>query len=196
MGKKIPEELDDPIDNLLYKLCDKLSPYFKDTKHTPNLITTYSLITGLISCYALYKNNITLFILFFLISYFFDCFDGFFARKYKMTSKFGDYYDHIKDAFVYIVLLFILFYKYRLVITPINIMIMVILFILFTSHMGCQQSYYKDNNKDVEGETIDLYQKMCRNKEDLKYTRFFGPGMLTIFSTLMITFIWHKYNKR
>jgi phosphatidylglycerophosphate synthase len=195
MTKKIPDELDDPVDNLFYKLCDKLSPYFKKTNHTPNIITTYSLLTGLLSCYALYKNNIILFIIFFIISYFFDCFDGFFARKYGMTSKFGDYYDHIKDAFVYIVLIFIIFYKYSMAITPINIIIMVILFILFTSHMGCQQSYYKDKNKNVDGETVDFYQKMCRNKEDLKYTRFFGPGMLTIFSTLMITFIWSKYKK-
>lgn len=193
MTKKIPDELDDPVDNLFYKLCDKLSPYFKRTNHTPNIITTYSLITGLLSCYSLYKNNIIFFVIFFIISYFFDCFDGFFARKYGMTSKFGDYYDHIKDAFVYIVLIFIIFYKYSLAITPINIIIMVILFILFTSHMGCQQLYYKDKNKNVDGETVDFYQKMCRNKEDLKYTRFFGPGMLTIFSTLMITFIWSKY---
>jgi phosphatidylglycerophosphate synthase len=111
-----------------------------------------------------------------------------------MTSKFGDYYDHLKDAFVYIILISILFYKYGRVITPLNIILIIILFILFTSHMGCQQRYYKDNNKDVEGETVDLYQKMCRNKYDLKYTRFFGPGMLTIFSTIMIIFIWSKYN--
>ncbi len=195
MVKKIPDNLDDPIDVVLYKLCEILAPFFKRTGHTPNMITTYSLITGLLACYAIYKNNIALFIPLFLISYFFDCFDGFFARKYKMTSKFGDYYDHIKDAFVYVILIIIIFYKYKTVISPINIIIMVILFILFTSHMGCQQRYYKDANKDIDGETLDSYQKMCRDKNDIKYTRFFGPGMLTIFSTLMITFIWNKYNK-
>jgi hypothetical protein len=45
MGQKIPEHLDDPIDNILYRFCDGLSPSFKATGHTPNLITTYSLLT-------------------------------------------------------------------------------------------------------------------------------------------------------
>jgi len=196
MAKKIPDNLDDPIDVLMYKLCDKLSPFFKKTGHTPNMITTYSLITGLLSCYAIYKNNIALFIPLFIISYFFDCFDGFFARKYKMVSKFGDYYDHIKDASVYVILILVLFYKYYSKITVINVLIMIILFALLSSHMGCQQRYYKQNNKDVEGETLDFYQKMCRNQDDLKYTRFFGPGMMTIFVTLMVTFIWIKYNTK
>lgn len=194
MTKKIPDNLDDPIDVLMYKLCDKLAPSFKKTGHTPNIITTYSLITGLLSCYAIYNNNIVLFIPLFIISYFFDCFDGFFARKYKMTSKFGDYYDHIKDASVYIVLILVMFYKYRSNISIINIIIMVILLLLLASHMGCQQRYYKNENKDADEETLDFYQKMCRNKDDIKYSRFFGPGMLTIFTTLMVTFIWLKNN--
>lgn len=29
------------------------------------------------------------------IGYFFDCMDGNYARTYKMTSDFGDKYDHI-----------------------------------------------------------------------------------------------------
>lgn len=32
-----------------------------------------------------------------IVSYFFDCADGHMARKYNMTSKFGDYYVHISD---------------------------------------------------------------------------------------------------
>jgi phosphatidylglycerophosphate synthase len=192
MAKKIPNHLDDPFDNIMNGLCDKLAPWFKQTGHTPNTITTYSLITGLLACYALYKNAIVPFLVLFVISYFFDCFDGYFARRYGMTSKFGDFYDHIKDAVVYIILIFIIFKKYRSVITPANVVIIAVLFILFTIHMGCQQTYYKHLNKDAQSETIDAYQKMCRDKDDLKYTRFFGPGMMILFSAILIVWIWYK----
>ena len=110
MGKKIPEHLDDPFDNILYKICDTLSHPFYITNHTPNMITTYSLVTGILACYYLYKENISMFISLYLISYFFDCFDGYFARRYKMTSKFGDIYDHTKDTIVNLLLLFVIFY--------------------------------------------------------------------------------------
>jgi len=36
----------------------------------------------------------------YLISYMFDCWDGYYARKYNMESKFGDYYDHVSDMFI------------------------------------------------------------------------------------------------
>ena len=67
MAKKIPDNLDDPIDNIMYKLCEQLSPYFKNTNHTPNMITTYSLVFGLLACYSLYESNIPVFILFYIL---------------------------------------------------------------------------------------------------------------------------------
>ena len=36
-----------------------------------------------------------------------DILDGYYARTYNMTSKFGDYYDHIKDLFINILLLLV-----------------------------------------------------------------------------------------
>ena len=218
MGRKIPEHLDDPIDNILYRFCDLLSPAFKATNHTPNLITTYSLITGILSCYFLYTGRIELFISLYFISYFFDCFDGYFARRYKMTSKFGDIYDHAKDTVVSILLLVVVFLRYR--VTFPNLLIMVILFILFTVHMGCQQKYYKQEKKEnkekneekkenkekneekkenkenkEENETIDAYEVMCKDSKYLRYTRFFGPGMLTLFTIGMIMWVWYNNKK-
>lgn len=195
MGQKIPEHLDDPIDNILYRFCDVLSPAFKATGHTPNLITTYSLITGILACYFLYTGRIELFISLYILSYFFDCFDGYFARRYKMTSKFGDIYDHTKDTVVSILLLVVVFLRYR--VTFPNLFIMVILFILFTVHMGCQQKYYKENKeKKEENETIDAYEVMCRDSKYLRYTRFFGPGMFTLFTIGMIMWIWYNNKKQ
>jgi phosphatidylglycerophosphate synthase len=192
MGKKIPDHLDDPFDNALYRFCNVLSEPFYKTKHTPNIITTYSLITGILACYFLYKQNIYAFVALYVISYFFDCFDGYFARRYGMTSKFGDIYDHAKDTIVNLLLVFIMFYYYRQSITYTNAAIMVMLFVLFTTHMGCQQKHYKSENQDKMKETIDAYEIMCKDKEQLRYTRYFGPGMLTIFTVIMISWVWYK----
>ena len=52
--------------------------------------------------------------LFFFISQVFDVFDGYLARRYNMSSKFGDYFDHIADAIKTILLFYILFIKYDL----------------------------------------------------------------------------------
>lgn len=43
--RKIPDNMDSPIDNGMIALADALCPFFKSTGHTPNMITTYSLIT-------------------------------------------------------------------------------------------------------------------------------------------------------
>jgi phosphatidylglycerophosphate synthase len=106
--RKIPCDLENPIDNVLYDLSDWMCPFFYKTGHTPNMITTYSLITGVLSCYFLWKGHILLFGIFYAISFFFDCMDGHFARKYNMTSKFGDMYDHIKDNIVALSILFVI----------------------------------------------------------------------------------------
>jgi len=39
--------------------------------------------------------------------------DGHYARKYKMTSKFGDLYDHIKDYTILALMLIIIFMRYN-----------------------------------------------------------------------------------
>ena len=71
--RKIKKEFENPIDNIIIDMAEKITPFLYETGHTPNIITTYSLIFGLLSVYYLNKNNITMFILFYIISYFFDC---------------------------------------------------------------------------------------------------------------------------
>ena len=98
--RKIPEESDNPIDNFILKIVDPLCPLFKALHFTPNGITTISLVFGLLSAYLLYKGHPYLFGITFFISYFFDCMDGYYARKYNMVTRFGDIYDHVKDIVV------------------------------------------------------------------------------------------------
>jgi phosphatidylglycerophosphate synthase len=190
--KKIPDDLNDPIDVVIYDACDSVSPYFKNTNHTPNILTTYSLITGLIAAYFLYKRKIEWFVVFMLISYFFDCFDGFFARKYKMVSKFGDYYDHIKDVFILILIIVIVIKKYRSALSLWIILFCVVFFIFTNMFHGCVQKYSERKIPDKKGETLDATQTLCKDTNDLKWVRFFGPGMACVGFIGIIVYFWYK----
>lgn len=174
--KKIPDEIDNPIDNVLIKFGDYLCPLFKKTGHTPNMITTYSLITGLLSVIFLYKGYPIAFAIFYAISYFFDCMDGHFARKYKMTSRGGDLYDHIKDISVYILLIFVVFIKYKKAVRWMDVIILVLSLCLCMVHIGCQQKYLE---KDFD-ETLDASKCLCPNTKLMPYTRWVGMGTFMI----------------
>lgn len=80
---KISFEDENPFDVLLIKLSEVVSPYIREyTSLTPNGITTLSTICGIISLYFLHIKQIFLFSIFFILFYFFDVLDGYFARKY------------------------------------------------------------------------------------------------------------------
>ena len=70
------------------------------------MLTSLSLIITLIGIYLLNNQYYISSSILIFIGYYFDCADGLLARKYNMTSKFGDYYDHIRDH-IKIILLFI-----------------------------------------------------------------------------------------
>lgn len=67
-------------------------------KLTPNILTTLSLLCGLLGIYFLFENYLW-FCLFALMHLLFDGIDGVVARL-STCSQFGDYYDHIADSLV------------------------------------------------------------------------------------------------
>lgn len=187
--KKIPDHLDNPIDNFLIHISEKLCPIFKSTNHTPNMITTYSLITGLLSCYFLNKKNLLLFSVFYMISYFFDCFDGHFARKYDMITDFGDMYDHIKDMFIFFLIFMITLKNSRKNINlPIIISIFLFLF-LAVFHLSCQENNCDDKFKNKSNGFLYTCQTLCSNKDNIKWSRYFGSGTFILFYIAIICYI-------
>lgn len=189
--KKIPNEMDNPIDNGLIYIADELCPFFKRTGHTPNMITTYSLITGVMSVICLYKGYPIAFGILYAISYFFDCMDGHFARKYSMTSKGGDLYDHIKDVSVYILLGYAVYLKYRKVIKITDLIIISVAIFLCAVHIGCQQKHL---DKDVDDETLDNTKCLCLDKKMIYYTRWVGMGTLMLVTIALILYIHYRCN--
>ena len=112
-SNKIPRNYENPIDNLIIDTSYFFGDSFKRNKYTPNMITTLSTITGIICIYAYLREKYIISSIFLVLSYFFDCFDGNFARRYNMETEFGDYYDHLKDMLFYTILIVLIFYRLR-----------------------------------------------------------------------------------
>ena len=53
--RKIDSNLENPIDNILIDICDFILPTLKVLNFTPNMLTTISLIFGLLSVYCLFE---------------------------------------------------------------------------------------------------------------------------------------------
>jgi phosphatidylglycerophosphate synthase len=180
--RKIEKHMENPIDNYLIDFADYLSPYFYKLNFTPNGITTLSLITGLLSVFLIHIDYYILAGIMFFVSYFFDCMDGFYARKYQMVTKFGDLYDHIKDAIVFsLTALFIYIKTYHKL--PLTIIIGIFT-LLAMIHLGCQEIVYQKQESD----TLVFTKNLCPYESSIYLTRYFGCGTLFVVVSLIIAF--------
>ena len=98
-----------------------LDPFYKklDFLHTklgltPNNITLINatLITNYVIIYWLNKKYFLAFIFLYLRNIF-DGLDGYIARKYKLTSRVGDIYDHVSDSIFIGLTLMVLMFKLK-----------------------------------------------------------------------------------
>lgn len=177
---KLSADDEGPIDNVFAWLVERAAPFFKATGHTPNIITTYSLALGLFAAYNLFRGNMLVFAVASVLSYFMDCADGYVARKYKMTSKFGDVYDHGSDTVINIATATAFYMRYagRIVWRPLTIAVTVVFAIivaLMLAHLGCQQRIHNPDDRKVE-ESLDLLRVACPRAEMISWTRYFSCG--------------------
>ena len=77
---KLPPSQDNPLDLLVYRVADPWYGWLRRTGHTPNMLTTYSFVSGLLAVRCLWQWSHALFVLFSVLGYVFDCMDGQFAR--------------------------------------------------------------------------------------------------------------------
>jgi phosphatidylglycerophosphate synthase len=112
--------------------------------------------------------------------------DGSYARKYNMTSKFGEYYDHIKDVFANLIT-FYLFYKNEHINNKFK-KYLITIFILTTIgnqlYLSCQ---YKNINKKNDSLKIKIPFD-CNNINDLYSLKYIGTGTKYFLITIMILF--------
>jgi len=69
--RKIPSELENPLDNLCCYFAELFSEYFNKMSFTPNMLTTISLIIGIFSIIFYNEEKYSTSSLLFLISFFF-----------------------------------------------------------------------------------------------------------------------------
>jgi phosphatidylglycerophosphate synthase len=187
--RKVPQELENPIDNIFINLSEKIAPLLYKLHITPNDITTLSFISGLISIYYLKKNNMKLFATWYLLGHFFDCMDGFYARKYDLVTDVGCIYDHSTDVIICILILYIFLKKKRNTLCNIRIIcIILVFFILLFIYVQLQELYYdrmespflmKITNKKYSKSSLEPF---------LKVLRLFGPGTFILMIISMVFF--------
>jgi phosphatidylglycerophosphate synthase len=193
--RKIPSNLENPIDDILLKIIDKIQPGVYKLGFTPNILTTFSLLFWVGGLYffvnsGVYYTYYTVILMAF--SYFFDCFDGHFARTYDMVTKFGDYYDHISDISKILLLIYFILVKYTaqsLIVLPIIVISMILSFM----HLSCQELYY-----GLPTDTLNFLNIFCvANKDNVKsvmnITKHFGCG--TMYFIIILCVIYLKMNK-
>ena len=194
-ARKLPKILDDPTDNfILDNIVDPINPLFFKMNMTPNKLTAISGIFGLLSAYYAYKSKYALASLLFLISYIFDCFDGNFARRYNMVTEFGDWFDHIKDSFIIILLFIIIIYKKDITfnIKIISLILFLVFLLLSFCYLKEQELIYHKNNDNIKKSNslnilnnINLF-KNYTSEEKLKYLKYFGCGGFNLIIVIIL----------
>lgn len=179
-----------PIDNFLVDIADTISPFFKQMNFTPNGLTTISLIFSIGSLYHMARYEITMFAIFLVLAYFFDVFDGHYARKYDMVTANGDKYDHLTDLVLIIGIVYILIDNYKIQNYPAFVLILITLGVLTLLYTGCYNKL-TDNDSDTL-KVLDVLTpstESCNKHIDvLKYT-----GSVTWIIAL-IGIVWYIYN--
>ena len=191
--RKIDPKYENPFDNLFYIGVENIEGYFKSLNFTPNMITTIGNIFGLVGIYMFFQKKFILAGIFYLIRYFFDCVDGYYARKYNMVTKFGDLYDHISDVFIFVLNLVILRIYYPKFFTLYDFMIMLLFTYLLFLFIYYQEYKYGNPNESSFLDTIKnfiLPQLKIRSNKDFEknihWVKYFGCGTFSLIIAFFI----------
>ena len=102
-----------PEDLRLVRYSSGLICALRNAGFTPNMVTGLSIVFSLVALWFLWKRQLVGFIVFALLAYWCDDLDGAMARRFKMTSPFGELLDHASDALFFVGVVFVLVMRYR-----------------------------------------------------------------------------------
>ena len=111
--RKLPPHLEGPLDNVVLSGVETITPSLHATGHTPNVVTTYSLLCGLAAAAYLWSGSVAAYVACSAASYVWDSTDGHMARTYQQTSDFGDVYDHAVDVVTHLVQVYAFAVRYE-----------------------------------------------------------------------------------
>ena len=188
--KKTPTEYENPVDNEIYRGVELIAPSFYKLGFTPNMVTTIANVFNMACIYSIFQKHYAWASAFYFIGYFFDCLDGYLARKYNMVTQYGDWYDHISDTLKFIGVCFALYKLNRfqfLICLPLIIVSLLCTCVFFSF----QEKLY---DKSDHSASLELLSKLCfaktsdEAKEHMKYIRYMGCGTFTVIMMLIIGF--------
>ena len=194
-GSKIPTKLENPIDNILVMLADKSAPFFREMNWTPNMITSLCVLSLLIGVYLLIRGNIIGFSLFYLLSYWFDVLDGYYARIYFMETDFGDNYDHLTDILGFVLLILVCLGLYRKYFTTCKFIITLTVLLLSFVQFGCQEKW---STYHTSSKSLSALKSICpvtgRGKLEkvMSVSRFFGSGSLVTYMIVLVCILHYE----
>jgi len=146
--------------------------WFYQNNFTPNIITTLSFISQLISINYLLKFQPMTFSFFYFLGYYFDCIDGPMARKYNMVTLFGDWYDHITDMICFSWIIYILINQYSLLEHNFICIILLVYLLGLIGYVGSQEKIYNKNNKDKQI-SYSLYFTTFFIKDEYRFFKYY-----------------------
>ena len=174
---------------------EPFTPFFRETVgFTPNGVTWLSNISSLIALVFLWNKNLLLFFVFWHMNYWFDCMDGYMARKYNMVSDYGDMIDHVGDWASLVGICVILAYKYKLFKNWQKnigyILFAGISLIMSFIHAGCTERIAEKNKvKFKKSKTLEPTKGACLDTKWLNFTKFWGIGNSNLFQSIIVLFI-------
>jgi phosphatidylglycerophosphate synthase len=179
------------LDKIYSQFVNKTIPLWHKLNITPNILTTFGLISSLLCVYFIYKRNAILAILFLWLRMYFDYADGMTARRYNQVSKFGDWYDHLVDTIGFslplIIVLFFTKNKWWYIIPILFFMILSVIYV------GCIEKKYDEKNKDLEeSDTLKFAKKLCFSPDLFKWV---DNSALYIVITIVIIILCIKEKK-
>ena len=196
-GRKLPETLDNPIDNQLLKACDVLVPPLHSRGITPNHVTIFRMIIGVIFLYLIfYTNSVVVPVAGILTFYFLDCVDGHLARSTDQVTELGDHLDHIADLVFFCAVLYYIYavdFPYKKIIGG----GLIVILYLSCVHMGLQQKVY-NSMKDKSSARAQVEQTELLNRlnvihpfheHDIQWSRFFGMGTMAVVVASIVLYV-------
>lgn len=177
-GRKIPEEYENPVDNLIIKLAEYVHPPLYYIGIIPNHVTIASIVTGLVSALMIYKSRYFSACALAFLAYFLDCLDGNMARTFDRVTEFGDFLDHVGDVVKAIAQLAAIAFNPNISpsVRALFITTMAVSILGSMIHMGCQeQVYHKHRTSD---DSLSSLRYLCKRHPEhtVRYTRFIGIG--------------------
>ena len=192
-SRKLPSHLENQVDDFILDIFVPMRPYLWQWGVTPNMLTSASAISLIITIVAIHAGYFGWAALAYTIGYLFDVFDGNFARCYGMVSVHGDMFDHVKDVLALFGIYTVLLINHRIPFSwkMIFIVISLTLALLTSVYFGCQEIYhYKTQGRVPKGSTfMSPFRRLCQYntmstmsvEDKLKIMRWTGSGTWSYF---------------